>query len=88
LEQAQVFRRRRVRRPADEGREGPNLAHIVVARFSLKPRTVMSSIMRARSGLTGRGEPSEVMGALAVHELKKIVQDARPEGRAAAPPVV
>jgi hypothetical protein len=30
----------------------------------LKPRTVMSSIMRARNGLTGRGEVSKVIGAL------------------------
>ena len=29
---------------------------------SLKPRTVMSSIMRARNGLTGPGEVSEVIG--------------------------
>jgi hypothetical protein len=28
----------------------------------LKPRTVMSSIMRARNGLTGRSELSEVIG--------------------------
>ena len=30
---------------------------------SLKPRTVMSSIMRARNGLTGRCEVSEIIGA-------------------------
>src|ERR1700730_1763733 len=30
--------------------------------FSLKPRTLMSSIMRARSGLTGRFEDWEVIG--------------------------
>src|SRR6516162_5610040 len=32
LEQAQVFRGRRVRRPADEGRECSHLSHIVAAR--------------------------------------------------------
>src|SRR5215813_2571562 len=31
---------------------------------SWKPRTVMSSIMRAHNGLTGRSEVSEVIGAL------------------------
>jgi len=30
--------------------------------FSLKPRTLMSSIMRARSALTGRSEGWEVIG--------------------------
>ncbi len=40
---------------------GRNLLPAEVASgCSLKPRTVMSSIIRARSGLTGRGEVSEV----------------------------
>ena len=63
LEETQVFRCRRVGRPADKGRECSDVSHIVASVSSLKPRTVMSSIMRARSGLTGRGEVSEVIGA-------------------------
>ena len=37
--------------------------------FSLKPRTVMSSIMRARNALTGRGEEAEVIAGV-LFELK------------------
>jgi hypothetical protein len=37
--------------------------------FSLKPRTVMSSIIRARSALTGRGEGVEVIGGFLSREL-------------------
>src|SRR6266436_5480683 len=36
---------------------------------SVKPRTVMSSIMRARNALTGRGEGAEVIGGV-LFELK------------------
>jgi hypothetical protein len=35
----------------------------------VKPRTVMSSIMRARNALTGRGEEAEVIGGV-LFELK------------------
>ena len=61
LKEAQVFRRCRVGRPADKGRECPDVSHIAATRCSLKPRTVMSSIMRARSALTGRWEGPEVI---------------------------
>jgi hypothetical protein len=36
LEEAEVFRRRRVGRPADEGREGPHVADIIAARVVLE----------------------------------------------------
>src|SRR6516164_1228668 len=42
------------------GRGGHNSRRV----SSLKPRTVMSSIMRARSGLMGRDEVSDVIGFL------------------------
>jgi hypothetical protein len=36
LEQTQVFRRRRVGRPADEGREGPHVADIIATRVLIE----------------------------------------------------
>ena len=63
LEETQIFRCRRVGRPADIGCECPDVSHIAAARVLLKPRTVISSIMRARSGLTRRAEVSEVIRA-------------------------
>jgi len=53
LEAAQILR---VAASGDgrEGCERPHVANLVAGVFSVKPRTVMSSIMRARSALTGR----------------------------------
>ena len=51
---AQIFRRRGVGRAAEEGCESLDVPDIVVAASSrTKLRTLMSSIMRWRSGLMG-----------------------------------
>jgi hypothetical protein len=56
LETAHLLGGRRVGRAADEGRERADVANVSLRVFSLKPRTVMSSIMRPRSALTGEHE--------------------------------
>src|SRR5712672_3795680 len=53
LEKAKILRRGRIRRAAEKGCECPDVPDIVVVRLSTKLRTVMSSIMRRRSGLMG-----------------------------------
>ena len=53
LEKAKILRRGRIRREAEKGCERPDVPDIVVVLFSTKLRTVMSSIMRRRSGLMG-----------------------------------
>jgi len=62
LEAAQILRRRRIGGPADKGRERPHVPNVVVRVSSVKPRTIMSSIMRARSAVTGWGERGESSG--------------------------
>ena len=55
LEAAQILRRRRVRRPADKGRKGPDVANVIVARLLAEPAN--------DHVLTGRWEGWEVIGA-------------------------
>ena len=52
LKTAKILGRSRIRRAAEEGCERPDVPDIVVARL-LELRTLMSSIMRRRSGLMG-----------------------------------
>ena len=53
LKTAKVLARRRVRRPAEEGREGSDVPDVGLLHLLAKTARVMSSIMRGRSGLMG-----------------------------------
>jgi hypothetical protein len=46
LKAAKIIARGRVRRPAEEGREGSDVPDVCLLTFSLKRRAVVSSIMR------------------------------------------
>jgi len=53
LKAAKVLPRRRIWRPAEEGREVPHVPNVVPLGASVNRRAVMSSIMRWRNGLMG-----------------------------------
>jgi hypothetical protein len=53
LKAAKIVARRGVRRPAEEGRKGPDMPNVVLPGRFAEPRAVMSSIKRCRSGLMG-----------------------------------
>ena len=55
LEAAQVLELGSFRRPAEEGREGPDVPDVAACVFSVKRRIVMSAILRQRSGLMAFG---------------------------------
>jgi len=68
LETAQILRRRRVGRPADEGCERPHVANVVAARLLGEAATLMSSSLSVLLIVTfrpefqppwaGRGDPA------------------------------
>jgi hypothetical protein len=53
LEETQVFRRRRIARPAQEGRERPDVSHVVAARVLVEATHGHVFDHARRSGLMG-----------------------------------
>jgi hypothetical protein len=71
LKAAKIVARRRVRRPAEEGRKGPDMPKSVRV-ASLNRRAVMSSIKRCLSGLMGLADIAKapVSNGVEPHDLE------------------